>query len=64
MFDSTKICNSKSNGTGKLKNFSRLEEVLFAGYLKISFFPKVPEDILRKTEEAKEVNKKKTRTKN
>lgn len=57
MFDLTKICGSKSNGTGKLKNFGCLEEVLFAGYLKISFSPKVPEDILCKTEEAKEVNK-------
>ena len=57
MFDSTKICGSKSNGTERLKNFGRLEKVLFAGYLKISFFPKVAEDILRKTEETKEVNK-------
>ena len=64
MFDSTEVCGLKSNGTEKLKKFGRLEEVLFAGYLKISFFPQVPGDILRKTGETKEVKKnKKTRNK-
>ena len=58
MFDSTEVCGSKSNGTEKLKKFGRLEEVLFAGYLKISFFLQVPGDVLRKTGETKEVNKK------
>ena len=64
MFDSTEVCGSKSNGTEKLKKFGRLEEVLFAGYLKISFFPRVPGDVLRKTGETKEVNKKKKKTRN